>query len=1036
MRLRWKISLIVGIVAVFAAALALLPRLVDVEAYKPGMIEAVRAATGRELVIDGPMRLSLFPVPGIGAGDVHFSNAVGAEGAQMIDVRWVAVTPSWWALLQGRIEVGTLTLYRPTIVLETDEAGRPNWQFEPGAGIEQPAGAPSKGMHLAIGRLAIVNGKITYRNPRGGGTIVAEDVRVGATVASFDGPFEIDGTATVNRVPLKLGVSVGGASAKGHPTDLTLEVSSGKLHFKGALDAVKPDTTARGHLTVETGLLSDFVASLWSALGGSPPDFNMSGAGRFLFDGDVVASLNGIAANDFDVRVGHDAAAGSLSLGLLPSRTLSGRLSLSRIDVDKWLLILNRPMDFAPAAVKEVIANRPKPATSPWAEMDADLTVDVAEAVYRGDVVRNLAFVLGAKKGVVSLPRASATLPGGMKVEIDSGAGRLSLQGNDLRRTLGWLDVDVAGVPTALLQSLHIDGKIAALPGSLRIADGRFALDGTPGTMAGTVSLKAPGSAALQVEMNRFDLEAYLPKPQGGRVTIPAAAAALSPPDKNAPAVGLKLKIANLAFRGETLKDVQGEATAQGNLLQLAGFRIADAAGARLDLRGAVQDIGTAPRFDLAFNVAASDADRLLDYVQLPRFLNGRIGPATASGAVSGTLSAVTARDVAVNFLNMESRVSGAVSFGQPVSYDLSSFFLHTKEAGPLLSVASGRSMSNVGYIRATGSLKGTWQKAAFEGEIRTRGSRLNGRLEATLDAHPKVVADFKVPGVLKIDRWLGIDPKSVQRIAPVEGGPAPTPSPTTQEPIDLAPFRAFDAKLTLQAEEMTLASLTLDHAAVEGTLSNGIVKLARLTGDFYGGMAAFEGTIDASGQMLSIDLTGDLHGMALDRFLLATMGKNRLSSSGFSIAIDGKVDATGLHITGQGISSQDIRNALSGAGLVSGYLHPVVVEGSTGFAHFAASVGGVFSAGLAFDAQVLKSFLDRQNPITGHMALSAGGLTMQDQKVTGANAVASINGRASFADDTIDTTITLDSGSDRFVTKVKGSLASPDLSTTRNKAP
>src|SRR5689334_5176776 len=90
MRLRWKIGLIVAaVLAPVAAILAFLPSLIDVEAYKPGLIEAVRAATGRELVIDGPMRLSVFPVPGIGAGDVHFSNAVGAEGAQMIDVRWV-----------------------------------------------------------------------------------------------------------------------------------------------------------------------------------------------------------------------------------------------------------------------------------------------------------------------------------------------------------------------------------------------------------------------------------------------------------------------------------------------------------------------------------------------------------------------------------------------------------------------------------------------------------------------------------------------------------------------------------------------------------------------------------------------------------------------------------------------------------------------------------------------------------------------------------------------------------------------------------
>src|SRR5471030_1774513 len=212
-----KIGIVAAVAAVVVTALfVVLPRIVDVEAYKPGMIEAVREATGRELVIDGPMRLTMFPVPGIGAGTVHFSNAVGAKGAQMLDVSWVAVRPDWWALLRGRIEVGTLTLYAPTIVLETDANGRPNWEFAPGGNSKQAADAPSKGFHLATGRVEILHGVITYTDPQTKKTIQAIDVNGGASVKSFDGPFNIDFKATVNDVPLKLDVSVGAVTDAGH----------------------------------------------------------------------------------------------------------------------------------------------------------------------------------------------------------------------------------------------------------------------------------------------------------------------------------------------------------------------------------------------------------------------------------------------------------------------------------------------------------------------------------------------------------------------------------------------------------------------------------------------------------------------------------------------------------------------------------------------------------------------------------------------------------------------------------------------------
>jgi hypothetical protein len=57
----------------------------------------------------------------------------------------------------------------------------------------------------------------------------------------------------------------------------------------------------------------------------------------------------------------------------------------------------------------------------------------------------------------------------------------------------------------------------------------------------------------------------------------------------------------------------------------------------------------------------------------------------------------------------------------------------------------------------------------------------------------------------------------------------------------------------------------------------------------------------------------------------------------------------------------------------------------------------------------------------------------MENQTIRGASATARISGRASFADDMINSIVTLDSGADRYVTTVKGPLAAPDLNTTRN---
>ena len=216
-RIAWAVAALLG--PLLAAAVAA-PWLVDVEAYKPVLVQAVKEATGRELVIEGPMRLRMLPVPRVSAQRVHFANAAGAEGAQMVDVRWIGASPSWWALLRGEVEIGQLTLYQPTIVLETDADGVPNWQFKPGAGASQAAGAPAEGFHLAIGELRVVQGTLSYTNPQTRQTIKAEQVEATAQVRSLQGPLAISGKATVNGVPLSLDVSMSERKAEGH--DLVL----------------------------------------------------------------------------------------------------------------------------------------------------------------------------------------------------------------------------------------------------------------------------------------------------------------------------------------------------------------------------------------------------------------------------------------------------------------------------------------------------------------------------------------------------------------------------------------------------------------------------------------------------------------------------------------------------------------------------------------------------------------------------------------------------------------------------------------------
>ncbi|MGQ0583510.1 MAG: AsmA family protein [Reyranella sp.] len=1074
-----------GVAGVLAAAWSAAPYLISIEAFKPAMIAAVKEATGRELVIDGPIELSMYPVPGISARQVHFANATGTKGAQMLDVRRVVVRPSLLALLQGRIEVGTLVLFRPTIVLEADADGKPNWEFAPGAGAAQAAGAPAAGFHLAIGRLAIVRGTLSYTDPRTGKTTVAEQIRAQASVGSFEGPFTIAGTATVNGVPLTLDLKVGQRTEKGSDIAVKLELASGKLGFSGAWSGSGPSGRIAGHLSVATGLLTDFISALVTVSGQEKPAFDSSVVGRFAFDGGVDVSPERVAITDFKMTIGDEIATGSLALSSKPTLLLDGHVALAKVDLDKWLELLSQPgllpiAKPAPAAAATTPAAKPpvkppaKPPVTPPAavarspfppELGVSVKIDVAELLYRKRPIRDLSVGFDIRKGVMALPHFSAALPGDMTLRASASAtgdpakpaagGEFSLSGPKLRETLKWLDIDVSGVPADRLQTLSGHGKIATVADKLQLTEATFALDGVNATGSASLSLGVPVTVAAQVQIDRFDLDAYMPQQATGwSAVLPAAtatpvaatapAAANVPADPAAPSFGLKAKIANLIYRGQPLKGIEADVVAQGRLLKLNGLKIVDLLGAKADLKGQVSDFGTAPRFDVTFNASASDADKLLDYAALPKFLNGKIGAASASGGMAGTIDALTLRNLAVTMLGATAHATGTVVLGEKFRFDFSSFDIGTADASRLVSVATGRNQTGIGAISAAGSFKGNADRATFDGNLQALATAMTGKIDATLGARPNITATLKIPGTLDFDKWLGVSadggapagPARAAPAAPAAGqAPAAASRATTGKAIDLSALRAFDASLTLFTSAIAVGSVQVTYADLSATLKSGVFKIAKLTGQFYGGAVDFTGTVDASKQTLAVDLDGSLQGIYLGEMMRGTAGTNTFGNDHLGVAIDGKLNVMNIDIKGSGDSPGSIRDSLTGRGQVSGYIYPSVTRGSLSFASFATGVGSIFSSEMGFNSAVLQAFINHQSAIKGELQIGGGMLSLQNHTVQGQNAVALVTSRNSLLEATTDTTIGLDTGQRGpadYVMTVKGPLSAPTMNMGR----
>ncbi|MFO1086673.1 MAG: AsmA family protein [Reyranellaceae bacterium] len=1027
--LRKKILIGSGsVLALLVVVLVAAPFFIDVNTFKPQIAAEVKKATGRDLVIQGPIDLSLLPTPAVTVKGVTFSNAPGSQNANMAEVKAATVKLAIWPLLTGAFEVDEVTLVEPKIVLEVNAAGKPNWEFAPSVAEAKPATAKSgPARPLSLGRLTIDSGTLIFSDAKAGLSVVAEKANFTASVGSIDGPYSLAGDATVNGSPLKLDLAVGAKGQAGHSADLSLQVGGGRLGFKGTLSELGPAARVAGTASVATDSLTNFLGTLTKLIGQPEPVLPPLLAGKFSFDGAIDASQTAFAAKDFKVMLGQDTGTGSVSVALKPGLAIDAKLVLPKIDLDRTLAALSQPA--VPGALPKPATATPAasaaPATSGGglpANLTLKATLEIGELIYNKKPVRNVALDLEAKGGVVAVPKLTATLPGDMVLQARSTmsgdptrptvSGDFSLVGPKLRETLNWLDVDVSSVPQSKLSRLNVKGRMASTGGNVQVSGVTFEVDDLKGAGSIAVTFGVPLAIAVAVDIDTVDLDSYLaPAPQKPAPSTAAQAAKPAGPVVTGPTVAVKAKVAKLIYRKDTIGGIDVDIALQGTTLRLNDIKVSNLAGARLAVRGSVANYQSAmPRPDIAFNFEAPDMGRVLK-------LAGATAPAglglvSASGGVSGTIEQLSLRELTFNGMGQSLRASGTLAL--------------------------------------PGAAQGAPKSVGYKGSLTLNGQTLDGAIDVALTgAKPNIVADLKAV-TLDLDR-IGGAPAA--RPAAGRGQPA-----AAAGPIDTGPLRSVDGSFKLHVGTLVNPPLRIANVDLAATLKDGVLTIAHFKGGLFSGSLAFSGVVNGSQPALSIDLRGDVNGISISEALRSTSGSNQFGST-VKVTIDGRLNANGIAVRAAGSTADQIRGSMAGGANLGGHIFVGadkalqilggaatgvaggVIDNTLGNALGAVGQKGGLGVGNILNAisLVLNRFVNHDSPISGHVDIAGGVLTDKGLAVHGNRATANIDTRTNLGNSTTDTTINFtiaeDPSAAYLITTARGPMSSPSLNVVRGTA-
>lgn len=370
------------------------------------VIAQVKARTGRDLTVGGPVRLKVFPRFVLSAQDVSLSTAPNMTGEPLATIAELDLQLRLLPLLWRQIEIDGVTMRRPVIDLRTDAAGRRSWDF---AALDQPrliqyadAGAqPQPGdasatlkdfvenasdpsnpspqskarllrlEKLRLGDLRIEDGTIRSSDARTGVKREASAVAASVSFESLASPVLAKGRLTYLAQPLAFDFKLSSIKALVEDRAAKLEVSitgqPGEFSYDGTV-TTRSAMELEGGINAKVPSLKALAAWLWQPL----PEAD--GYGPLSVDGKIRTAENTVSLADVRIALDDHTATGLLALDVSGARPrITANLRFSALDINRYLpdpgagaaTSPNQPGSVRPAAAPTVAPGGPAVGNSP-----------------------------------------------------------------------------------------------------------------------------------------------------------------------------------------------------------------------------------------------------------------------------------------------------------------------------------------------------------------------------------------------------------------------------------------------------------------------------------------------------------------------------------------------------------------------------------------------------------------------------------------------------------------------------------------------
>jgi AsmA family/AsmA-like C-terminal region len=597
---------IVLVIAVIAALLA--PFVINWNNYRDNLEAWGHTLTGRQVAIDGPISVRLFPWPRLVAEDVSIANPNEFSEQALMKATRIEVQLALAGLFSGEIQVEAIELEKPSLFITRNADGNGNWVFQLGTSrlLEK----------VKLEQIKVNDGSVTIRDRAHGFETIVQHVNAVLSATAFEGPWRMRGTALNNNVPIDLTFASSAwkrdepfkFSFKIAPTDGALPAlvfdgtqSNNRLLGKVSLDPVVTDDGRQSldasfkPLQMQADITADFNDVKLEKIHIVPADSKDNGT---LIEGRADVQLdNGVKVNV------------SLSSPRIDLDSLAGGQSLRVWRAGGVMALLNR-----------VIAEFPE-------KLDLTAALEVASLSAAGETIENVKLKTSAQQGAVRIQNFTANLPGRSAMKFDGIAfpgvdaaelgGSLAMESNDLRAFVSWLwpegKASLAKYWNGARGRLKAQSDVTWSGKRFGFQNLKYELDGEAGSAELAVSLGKLPSVDLRLNSKLLDLDNYLAL--GSTYVLSGGLVAPLAQSESSFDKRLSLHADKLRLNGVEAQDVALDFSSSFSGFEIKALDIGSVEGARVKGSGLVLQGPDGPSGDVKLSVQAENPRGLLRLV-------------------------------------------------------------------------------------------------------------------------------------------------------------------------------------------------------------------------------------------------------------------------------------------------------------------------------------------------------------------------------------------------------------------------------------